>query len=200
MAAAMLNGVLAANLSISDTNFQLKADSVATDHNGLGLVATSVNRKSGAAGVAQIGIKKATLSNLCASTYQSLGGLGGFNVKISIPAVGATANNLQLNATSLGSNSATLGGTPAAPIILGQDASAVNADQGTTGTAGQFGLETGNVAGTAADDAALSSTLTGLNGIAQSATIGGALTLPSGAVSALSISVSPQATNGATNC
>lgn len=195
MAAAMLNGVLAANLAISNTDFTLKAAGVTTDHNGLSLVAQSIHRSTGTTsgtdkGVAEVGITQATLNNMCVAAHQTLPIVGAFDVKLTLPGTATTANNLILNADSLSAQSATLQGSSSNPIILGQDAAQVG-NGITNGAAGAFGLVSGDSSSTSTLPG---STLGTLNANAQSATIGGSLSLTSGG---LNISVAPSsATSG----
>lgn len=194
MAAAMLNGVLAANLAISNTDFTLKAAGVTTDHNGLSLVAQSIHRSNGGTGtdkgVAEVGITQATLNNMCVAAHQTLPLVGAFDVKLTLPGSATTANNLILNADSLGAATATLQGSSSNPIILGQDAAQVG-NGITNGAAGAFGLVSGDSSSTSTLPG---STLGTLNANAQSATIGGSLSLTSGG---LNISVAPSsATSG----
>lgn len=173
MTAALLQGVLAANLSVSNVNFALKATEVSTDGTGLGLIADTVSQGGTDKASAQVGITKATVSNLCVAAPVTLPLLGGTKyINIEIPAAGTTANNLVLAASSVVADSATLGGDTANPIVLGATASSVG--HGTTTTnGGNFGLNTGG----AAANAATVSTLGGLNASAQQATIGGALSV-----------------------
>ncbi|MCD0451788.1 hypothetical protein LO762_21695 [Actinocorallia sp. API 0066] len=189
MATAMVQGALAANLSLTNVPFSLSSDTMAAP-GGMAVVMTGIGSDGDTAtgAAAEVGVPKAGLDGICVHATQSvkIGGLdlGTYSLNISSPATGATAsqlasgaaglqaNNLILNAQSVTAAKATLdnaGGT-APPTTIGASADSINS--GTSGikdgAAGAFGLSaTGGQA-----------TVENLLASANGATLGGSITLP----------------------
>ncbi|MFC4949442.1 DUF6230 family protein [Pseudonocardia sp. GCM10023141] len=132
MAAAVLNGVLAASVALAGVPLQLKVDSL--DGNGLSLYATSIQPLVGnTLPVAAAGISEAKISGLCLGIGADVPILGPIGIKATSNS-DITASNLVLNAESLG------GDLKAGNAVVGQDASAFTvgpaANRGAPGTLG----------------------------------------------------------------
>ncbi|MFJ8045946.1 cholesterol esterase [Kitasatospora sp. NPDC096147] len=186
MTLAMVQGVLAANLSLTSVPFTLSSNTVAAPK-GLGAVMTTVTAGSPTA-AAEVGLPKAGLDGICIHAVQSVnlpvvGTVGTWSLNISSPAAatpltsaqlasgqGIQANNLILDAQSVKGATATLNATATTPNQIGAAADSANIKGTgiTDGTAGQFGLD---ATGGQTD-------ISGLKANANGATIGGAITLP----------------------
>ncbi|GAB3667713.1 hypothetical protein GCM10027589_33780 [Actinocorallia lasiicapitis] len=186
MAAAMVQGALAANLSLTNVPFSLSSDTVAAPQ-GMGAVLTTVgsNGTTATGAAAEVGIPKAGLDGICVHATQTFNvaglNLGTYSLNISSPKTGASvaalaagsgiqADNMILNAQAVNAATATLGGSATTPTTIGASADSVNS--GTSGikdgVPGAFGLNA--TGGQAA--------LTGLDASANGATIGGTISLP----------------------
>lgn len=186
MVTAMMQGALAANLSLTSVPFTLSSKTVAAP-NGIGAVMHTVDA-GGAKTAAEVGLAKAGLDGICVHAVQSVnlpvvGNLGTWSLNISSPAAatpltpdqlaagaGLQANKLILDAQSLKASTATLNASDATPNVIGAAADSANIK--TTGiqdgTPGQFGLD---ATGGRTD-------IKNLNADANGATIAGAITLP----------------------
>ncbi|MFJ9824040.1 cholesterol esterase [Streptomyces sp. NPDC101160] len=186
MATAMVQGALAANLSLTSVPFTLTSKTVAAP-SGIGAVMHTVDA-GGAKGAAEVGIAQAGLDGLCVHATQSVnlpvvGTLGTWSLNISSPAAatpltpdqlaagqGLQAQKLILDAQSVKAAKATLNATATTPNVIGAaaDGSGIKGTGVTDGSAGQFGLDaTGG-----------RTTLESLKADANGATIAGAITLP----------------------
>ncbi|MGW4159777.1 DUF6230 family protein [Streptomyces sp. NPDC004788] len=186
MATAMVQGALAANLSLTSVPFTLSSKTVAAP-SGIGTVMHTVDA-GGAKGAAEVGIAQAGLDGLCVHATQSVnlpvvGTLGTWSLNISSPAAatpltpdqlaagqGLQAQKLILDAQSVKAAKATLNATATTPNVIGAaaDGNGIKGTGITDGSAGQFGLDaTGG-----------RTTLESLKADANGATIAGAITLP----------------------
>ncbi|MFC9735585.1 DUF6230 family protein [Streptomyces roseolus] len=186
MATAMVQGALAANLSLTSVPFTLSSKTVAAPQ-GIGAVMHTIDA-GGPKGAAQVGIAKAGLDGICVHATQSvnlpvIGSLGTWSLNISSPAAatpltsdqlangaGLQANKLILDAQALKAATATLNATDATPNVIGAaaDGAGIKATGIQDGAAGQFGLD---ATGGRTD-------ISNLNADANGATIAGAITLP----------------------
>lgn len=186
MVTAMMQGALAANLSLTSVPFTLSSKTVAAP-NGIGAVLHTVDA-GGAKSAAEVGIAKAGLDGLCVHAVQSvnlpvIGDLGTWSLNISSPAAatpltpeqlaageGLQANKLILDAQSLKAATATLNASDTTPNVIGAaaDGAGIKGTGINDGTPGQFGLDaTGG-----------QTNIKNLNANANGATISGAITLP----------------------
>lgn len=186
MATAMVQGALAANLSLTSVPFTLSSRTVAAP-TGIGAVMHTVDA-GGAKGAAEVGIAQAGLDGLCVHATQSvdlpvIGSLGTWSLNISSPAAatpltpdqlaggaGLQARKLILDAQALKTSKATLTASDTTPNVIGAaaDGSGIKGSGIDDGTPGQFGLDaTGG-----------RTTIEGLKADANGATIAGAITLP----------------------
>lgn len=138
MAAALLNGVLAASVALAGVPLQLQVDRL--DGRELTLFATEIQPLTGATRpVAAAGIGEATIEGLCLGLGADVPVLG----QVAIRAESAdtiSASNLVLNAESLG------GDLQATGAVVGQDASAFTVGDGSNrGTPGTLGLQADTV-------------------------------------------------------
>ncbi len=138
LAAALLNGVLAASLALSRLPVQLKVDKL--DGTDLTLYATEVSpvddedRPAGRAGIG-----KATISGLCLGLGADVPALGKTALKVTTPA-DVDASNLLLDAKSL------TGDLTAEDALVGQDASRFTIGAaGAKGPTGTPGLQAAKV-------------------------------------------------------
>ncbi|MFF2780240.1 DUF6230 family protein [Streptomyces sp. NPDC058052] len=186
MATAMVQGALAANLSLTSVPFTLSSRTVAAPQ-GIGAVMHTIDA-GGPKGAAQVGIAKAGLDGICVHATQSvdlpvIGSLGTWSLNISSPAAqtpltsdqlvngaGLQANKLILDAQALKAATATLNASDATPNVIGAaaDGDGIKATGIKDGAAGQFGLD---ATGGRTD-------ISNLNADANGATIAGAITLP----------------------
>ncbi|WP_431780577.1 DUF6230 family protein [Streptomyces chumphonensis] len=186
MTAAMVQGALAANLSLTSVPFTLSSKTVAAP-DGIGAIMNSVDA-GGEKAVAQVGLPRAGLDGICVHATQSvnlpvIGDLGTWSLNIHSPAAdtpltpeqlasgdGLQANKLVLDAQAVNAATATLNASTVTPNTIGAAADSQNIkDTGLTGgTPGQFGLD---ATGGRTD-------LNGLAADANGATISGAITLP----------------------
>ncbi|WP_030222003.1 DUF6230 family protein [Streptomyces bikiniensis] len=186
MATAMVQGALAANLSLTSVPFTLSSKTVAAPQ-GIGAVMHTVDA-GGPKGAAEVGLAKAGLDGICVHAVQSvnlpvIGSLGTWSLNISSPAAatpltsdqlvagaGLQANKLVLDAQALKASTATLHASDGSPNVIGAaaDSDGIKSTGITDGTPGQFGLD---ATGGRTD-------IKNLNADANAATISGAITLP----------------------
>ncbi|WP_185893624.1 DUF6230 family protein [Streptomyces sp. WAC08241] len=186
MATAMVQGALAANLSLTSVPFTLSSKTVAAPQ-GIGAVMHTVDA-GGPKGSAEVGLAKAGLDGICVHAVQSvdlpvIGSLGTWSLNISSPAAatpltseqlvaggGLQANKLVLDAQALKASTATLHAADGSPNVIGAaaDSAGIKSTGINDGTAGQFGLD---ATGGRTD-------IKNLNADANAATISGAITLP----------------------
>ncbi|MEU0400046.1 DUF6230 family protein [Streptomyces sp. NPDC006197] len=186
MATAMVQGALAANLSLTSVPFTLSSKTVAAPQ-GIGAVMHTIDA-GGAKGAAEVGIAKAGLDGICVHAVQSvnlpvIGSLGTWSLNISSPAAatpltsdqlvagaGLQANKLVLDAQALKAATATLNASDTTPNVIGAaaDGAGIKGTGINDGTPGQFGLD---ATGGRTD-------IKNLNADANGATIAGAITLP----------------------
>ncbi|MFI8826242.1 DUF6230 family protein [Streptomyces sp. NPDC053431] len=190
MATAMVQGALAANLSLTSVPFTLSSRTVAAP-TGIGAVMHTIDA-GGAKGAAEVGIAQAGLDGLCVHATQSVnlpvvGSLGTWSLNISSPAAatpltpdqlaageGLQARKLILDAQALKASKATLNASDTTPNVIGAaaDGNGIKGAGINDGTAGQFGLDaTGG-----------RTTIESLKADANGATIAGAITLPNLAI------------------
>lgn len=134
MAAAVLNGVLAASVAVAGVPLQLAVDRL--DGKGLSLYATTIQPLVGnALPVAAAGISEAKISGLCLGIGADIPMFGKVGIK-AVSDADITASNLVLNAESLG------GDLQAGNAVVGQDASAFTVGPGANrGAPGTLGLQ-----------------------------------------------------------
>ncbi|WP_406859107.1 DUF6230 family protein [Streptomyces sp. HUAS MG47] len=186
MVTAMMQGALAANLSLSSVPFTLSSKTVAAP-NGIGSVLHGIDA-GGQKAAAEVGLAKAGLDGICVHATQEVnlpivGGLGTWSLNISSPEAatplthdqlaageGLQATKLILDSQALEASTATLNASDATPNVIGAAADSANIK--TTGiqdgTPGQFGLD---ATGGRTD-------IRNLDADANGATIAGAITLP----------------------
>ncbi|MFF9199087.1 DUF6230 family protein [Streptomyces sp. NPDC014779] len=190
MASAMVQGALAANLSLTSVPFTLSSRTVAAP-SGIGAVMHTVDA-GGPKGAAEVGIAQAGLDGLCVHATQAvnlpvIGSLGTWSLNISSPAAatpltpdqlaageGLQARKLVLDAQALKASKATLNASDTTPNVIGAaaDGAGIKGTGINDGTAGQFGLDaTGG-----------RTTIESLKADANGATIAGAITLPNLAI------------------
>ncbi|MCZ7432498.1 DUF6230 family protein [Streptomyces sp. WMMC1477] len=186
MTMAMVQGALAANLSLTSVPFTLSSKTVAAP-DGIAAVMSTVDA-GGPTSTAEVGIPKAGLDGICVHATQSVnlpvvGDLGTWSLNISSPesptpltpeqlaaGEGLQANRLVLDAQSVQAATATLNASPTSPNVIGAaaDSDNIKAAGITDGTPGQFGLDaTGG-----------QTNLASLDADANGATLSGAITLP----------------------
>jgi hypothetical protein len=134
MAAAVLNGVLAASVALAGVPLQLQVDRL--EGQELTLYATEIQPLTGSTlPVAAAGVGEASIEGLCLGLGADVPVLG----EVAIRAQSAdtiSASNLVLNAESLG------GDLQATNAVVGQDASAFTiGDQSARGPVGTLGLQ-----------------------------------------------------------
>lgn len=184
LGAAMAQGALAANFSVTGQPFTLTSNGVSGTGFGAIVNTPPVGRPDGTStattGMARVGFAQAGLAGLCGIVHQSIAGLpysllltAGQKVTTTPPATFTTdidASNLYIQATELQS----YGPTTLQNAVIGQSADQVLVDGKTlTGAQpGGFGL------GSAGGPGGSSVNLHGLNATAYDAEIAGALVLP----------------------
>lgn len=175
MATAIVNGALAANLSVSNSPLTVTSSKDVVASGGLAAVMSNTQDKAGSAGsktsVLEAAVKNAQMADVCATVNQSVLGLPfTLQVKAGDGTPGSlTVNQVLADATSLTGN-ATMAddGSGTAKTTVGDDASGFStAAQGVTGAPGEFGLTSNGT----------KTTISNLNASAKYATIAGAVTL-----------------------
>ncbi|MFF9475988.1 DUF6230 family protein [Streptomyces roseolus] len=184
LGAALAQGALAANFSVTGQPFTLTSNGVSGSGFGAIVNTPSVGRPDGTTttdtAMARVGFASAGLAGLCGIVHQSIGGVpysllltGGQPVTATPPASFTTdidASNLYIQATELQA----YGPTTLQNAVLGQSADQVTvAGKPLTGALpGGFGL------GSAGGEGGSSIRLHGLNATAYDAEMAGALVLP----------------------
>ncbi|MGA5226432.1 DUF6230 family protein [Streptomyces koyangensis] len=186
MAAAMLQGALAANLSLTNVPFTLSSKTVAAP-GGIAAALTTVDTGSNTTATS-VGIPKAGLDGICVHAAQKIGlpvvgDLGTWSLNISSPEAktplttgelasgkGLQANKLVLDAQAVKAARAKLNASESSPNVIGAaaDSPTMRGAGIKDGVPGQFGLDaTGGL-----------TDIRRLHADANGATLSGTITLP----------------------